>query len=68
MLEISNTYEGERIKKGENEYISTKDNKRMHGIGLITVKNIVKKYRGSVDICDEGNIFDVVVYIRENNI
>ena len=31
----------------------------MHGLGMKNVKRIVQKYNGSIEVRDEGQLFDV---------
>lgn len=46
------------------EYRSTKEDKENHGFGLITINNIVSKYRGSIDydVMDTNLIIDIVLF------
>lgn len=46
------------------EYRTTKQDKENHGFGLITINNIVSKYRGSIDydVMDTDLIIDIVLF------
>lgn len=46
------------------EYRTTKQDKENHGFGLITINNIVSKYRGSIDyeVMDTNLIIDIVLF------
>lgn len=59
-IHISNSYSGERIKKGD-KFISTKASHE--GIGLPNVENTVEKYGGNMMVHTEQNIFKVNVII-----
>lgn len=48
-IRIKNSYDGIYYKKGNN-YITRKNHKNNHGIGLENVKKIVEKYNGSMQI------------------
>lgn len=60
-IEIANPYEGEREKK-EHQYLTTKkENKEMHGRGLMSIQKIVEKYDGFMDISDDAHVFRVTL-------
>ena len=43
---------------GENKNLETsKDNKELHGVGIKSIKNVVKKYDGLIDFFEEENEF-----------
>lgn len=63
-VEIGNPYEGERKKKGEN-FLTTKENVKEHGIGLKIVGNIVKKHNGILKIDDGDNYFKVSLLVYD---
>lgn len=46
------------------EYRTTKQDKENHGFGLITINNIISKYRGSIDydVMDTNLIIDIVLF------
>ena len=61
---VSNPYKG-NIKFDNNHMPeTTKSFQKMHGIGLKSVKSSVEKYKGSLDITADCNVFkaDVVLY------
>lgn len=49
------------IKKGK--YISDKQDKRLHGIGISSVKEIVEKYQGTLDISYDMETFRIIILI-----
>ncbi len=59
-IEVSNAYEGRREKSGK-EYLTTKQEKERHGLGLNIVRKIAAKYHGEVNIYDENGRFTVSV-------
>lgn len=63
ILLISNTYEGKRRSDTMNNYLTTKDNKDMHGIGLKSVKKIVDNYKGRIIYNDRDGIFEVKLHM-----
>lgn len=42
---------------------TTKDNKKLHGIGLKSVKNIVERYDGEISFDTEQNEFCVTILL-----
>lgn len=46
---------GNHLKKSGNKYLSTKDGS--HGLGLVRLDNIVKKYNGYLNRQDETDVF-----------
>lgn len=67
-LEIVNPYIGIVKKNEKGMYETLKADRLFHGLGLLQVKQIARKYEGRVDISDENNCFDVKVllYMRDN--
>lgn len=60
LLSIKNPYEGKR-KKAEGYYVTTKPDKKSHGLGLKSVEKIVHKYNGMLEVMDDAGEFMVVV-------
>lgn len=67
MLKISviNTYNGVVHKKG-NIFKSTKDDDKLHGIGIESVKNTISKYNGVMNFYTTQNTFRVKIILCEN--
>ncbi|NBI92243.1 ATP-binding protein [Lachnospiraceae bacterium] len=61
-IRVRNSYDNAIKRKGEI-YITTKKEKRIHGIGLQNVKNVVDTYKGDMQISDKDNIFDVKIIL-----
>lgn len=59
---IRNRYAGKILLEDENIVTSKRDN-RHHGFGLKSVKEIVEKYHGIVEITYEEDIFSVDIFI-----
>ena len=64
-LEIKNAYLGPR-RKAEGRYLTTKENDKMHGFGLESVRQIVDGNGGMLEIQDDGSIFEVSVILMGN--
>lgn len=60
VIEVSNPFKGKRIKEGAN-YLTTKLDKKYHGIGLSNVRDIAKKYNGVLDLSEKDNVFKAAV-------
>ena len=58
-FEIRNPCRGKRDKDGHGNYLTGKRDKIYHGLGMKEVMEIVKKYNGEMDVCDENGEFDV---------
>ena len=63
LIKISNPYEGIVKKDKSGNYITTKNDKQNHGIGLISVKKAVQKYDGLIDIKANESIFIVQILL-----
>ncbi len=62
VTKITNPFCGILSKQGE-DFLTTKADKTMHGIGLKSVKKIVKKYGGILDIQTENQYFTTILII-----
>lgn len=60
LFSISNSIE-QMPKVREEEFLTTKDNKSIHGWGLKNVKSIVKKYDGTIEFHYTDRVFEVTV-------
>lgn len=63
-IEVKNTYEGERKKNRKGEYVTTKKNKELHGLGIKAVNSVVKKYNGYLEIKEENGNFSITVLLQ----
>ena len=48
--------------------ITSKDNKDLHGLGIQSVKNVVKKYDGMISFFEEKNMFCCQISLHINNL
>lgn len=64
VIKVYNTYEGERKIGADNNFLTTKDNSDMHGIGLKSIKRIVEGYKGIVKFDVKEDMFGVIVHIQ----
>lgn len=53
---VENPYVG-NLKKVGTRFISTKENKEAHGIGLVSVQGLAEKYGGILDLREEKGYF-----------
>jgi len=64
LISCKNPYAGER--KGDNgKFTSTKEEKVGHGIGLSSVRQVCKKYQGTMEIHTEQQVFQVHLLLME---
>lgn len=56
VISVKNTYNGHVITSGES-YITTKNNKRNHGIGINNIIRVIEKYDGFYSITHDGEFF-----------
>ena len=62
-INVSNTV-SENVKIEENRIITTKNHKELHGFGLKSVKEIVKKYKGNCTFQQIENKFEVIIILK----
>ena len=64
LISCKNPYAGER--RGDNgKFASTKEEKSGHGIGLSSVRQVCKKYQGTMEISAENQVFRVHLLLME---
>lgn len=64
-LEISNTVESDILSN--NPHLETnKADSELHGVGLRSVRDIVKKYEGMLSFDQKGRVFHVYVSLEKN--
>ena len=61
-LELINSKINEIVVQ-KNQYISDKKDKSAHGIGISSIRDIVEKYEGTLDISYDDTSFKVVILI-----
>lgn len=62
IIEVSNNFDG-NIKKNGDEFVSRKENKDFHGMGIRNIKDILKKYDGEIEFSYSGTIFKALVLV-----
>lgn len=64
-ISMYNSFDGV-INKGGNRFLSLKEDKENHGIGLTNIDSIVNKYNGEMRIDSKGGIYktDIILYIK----
>lgn len=66
-LEISNTVETD-ILSSNPDLKTNKNLSELHGVGLRSVRDIVKKYDGMINFGQKGNVFKVYVSLENNSL
>jgi len=64
LIYCENSFDGTLKRKG-NYYYTLKSDKKTHGFGIQNMKNVVDKYKGTMEIQSENNVFkvDILLYI-----
>lgn len=62
-ITVKNTY----FNEGNDELVTTKENKFNHGYGIKSVKSIVKKYGGDFQIIKDNDYFIVSILLKNYN-
>lgn len=60
MIHMSNSFIGS-ISYQDGNILSSKKDTKNHGIGLTSVKNVVKKYDGEMEISHKDGLFEVMI-------
>jgi len=63
---VENTI-SESVMKNNHTFVTTKQDKSMHGFGMISIRDIVNKYRGSIEYSEDGNVLSCQVVLNENS-
>ena len=63
LIKVRNPYTGDLKKDRAGNYISEKKDRENHGIGLKSVRKVVEKYEGVMEIHTENQIFEICVII-----
>jgi DNA-binding LytR/AlgR family response regulator len=63
-IQISNTYDEELIKYN-NVYMTSKKDKKYHGLGINEIRSIVSNYNGSINIETKNKIFTINISFFE---
>ena len=63
LIKVRNPYTGDLKKDRAGNYISEKKDRENHGIWLKSVRKVVEKYEGVMEIHTEDQIFEICVII-----
>ena len=66
-MKITNPFQGTKSKSGD--FLSTtKDDKKMHGWGISSVRSTVEKYNGTFqyDVKDKLFVVNIILYFRKD--
>ena len=61
-LEISNS-KINPVSEKQGSFLTDKDNQKMHGLGIASMKDSVERYKGTIDIQYTEEVFTVVILI-----
>lgn len=62
-LEVVNSYEVEPVLK-DNRFITKKQNRLAHGIGMLSINAVVEKYDGAIENTFQDDEFRTVIMLR----
>jgi sensor histidine kinase regulating citrate/malate metabolism len=60
IIKVQNPYEGEILKEN-GRFLTMKKDRANHGIGLVSIKNVLQKYNGMMEIDYSKNVFCVKI-------
>ena len=64
-IRVANNYEG-KLNYKNDYYTTTKNDKENHGFGLSIMKEVVKKYKGEIEIYHDDSEFSVEIMFSKN--
>ena len=50
----------------KGEFMTTKQDQKNHGIGMLSMKKVVETYNGEMTINVENNIFEMTIMLYES--
>lgn len=59
-IRIENSYNG-KVNKSVGKFMTTKSDKEKHGLGIQTIREIVKQYNGDIDFCVRDTFRVIVI-------
>lgn len=62
LIQCDNPYSGE-INEDEGRFLTTKVDKDNHGMGLASIKKVIQKYNGTMNVDYGDNIFSIALLI-----
>lgn len=63
-IKVENTYDGKIITDKMGNVVSSKNDMRNHGIGILNIKEIVKKYDGRYDVETNKDTYCTKVFLK----
>ena len=64
-IRVENSFDGEVIRRQGGEFpVTTKSDKKLHGIGLTNIKNTAEKYHGGVDWTVKDKVFTLTIMLK----
>jgi sensor histidine kinase regulating citrate/malate metabolism len=66
-IEVINTIESS-VLRDNPRLKTTKTDTTHHGLGIKSIKNIVKKYNGIINYSENGNLFTINILLLENRL
>lgn len=60
LLQVDNPFTG-KMNEENGKFITTKEDKDNHGIGLESIKKVIYKYNGTMNVDYSGNIFSITL-------
>ncbi len=67
-LRVENSFDGSLIRKPGMEFPMTdKEERELHGIGMLNMKHVAESYQGTVDWNAEGRVFTLAVMLKLKN-
>ena len=63
LLSVRNSYNGV-LRRNRGRYESLKKNRKVSGLGLFNVRDVVERHHGTLDIQHDSSIFSVSVLLR----
>lgn len=66
LIEIQNSFDGNIKTNGNGDFITTKQDKINHGIGMLSIKKIVNAYGGEMDVNVTQDKFDMTIMLYDS--
>lgn len=64
-LRVENSFDGNLIRKPQQEFpLTAKEDKELHGIGLVSIRHVAESYGGTVDWDVRDRVFTLAVMLK----
>lgn len=67
-IRVRNPYQGEIKRNHKGEILTNKEQKKEHGIGLLSIRKAVEKYHGLMEIGTEEQVFELKILLYSESI